>query len=231
MAKHSSAPGRSRQSREEGKLVVSGGQAFELMAAVASAMPRDLNPVDVAVVNQKFKLWQDYYRQRHGLALELDGLRIPPKQEGLDRLIVVAQGLTLNRLVEIGRTSYQMWLYTTDLDRAVVRNDRCPKETYAIWVRDRQEADEEMANLSAEDIWAKQLTGETLLERLIHGDEEFTRTGRHLDEDVITLCTGSRDSGGGVPCVGWGRHDRRVYVRWCRSQFRFAVLRCRLAVA
>ncbi|MBI2100413.1 MAG: hypothetical protein HYT47_00070 [Candidatus Vogelbacteria bacterium] len=131
----------------------------------------------------------------------------------------------------IGRKSYDIWLYRDDLDRAIDHNDRTPTETYAIWVRDCQEADEEMANQSADDVWFNKLTGETLLERLIHGDEEFTTTGRHLDGDNITLCTGSRDSGGSIPGVYWRRDDRRVCVDWYYPRSRNASLRCRVAVS
>ena len=40
--------------------------------------------------------------------------------------------------------------------------------------------------------------------------EYFKKNGKHLDVDNITLCTGSRCSGGNVPGVGWG--DARLSV-------------------
>ena len=207
------------------------GQAGLKRVLRKALMPDSLvmNPVN-NLIDAKLELWRKYYHDHHGIVLDLGSVRIPAKQDGFDHLIVVAQRLTLNRMVEVGRKNYKLWLYREDLDRVVTDNDRMPTETYAIWVRDRQEADEEMANLSAEDVWAKKLTGETLLERLIHGDEEFTRIGHHLDHDNVTLCTGSRHLVGDVPGVGWSRGHRKVGVGWARPGHQYAGLRCRLAV-
>jgi len=182
----------------------------------------------------KFEPWKKYYLDRYGLRINLEGTKIPVASDDFDHLVVVAQGLTLNRLVAVGRQSYKMWTYQGDLDKAVIHNDREPTENYGIWVRGRQEADEELVNLSAKDIWSKKLTGETLLERLIHGDEWFTRIDQHLDQYNATLCVGSRCLGCGVPSVYCSRGQRKTYVSFYRPQDPQdlnAYLRCRLAVS
>ena len=78
--------------------------------------------------------------------------------------------------------------------------------------RNVQEADEELANMSANDLKEKKIAGLTLRERLIYELAYFKETGNHLDVVNITLCSGSRDPDGGVPCVYW--YYGRLCVDW-----------------
>lgn len=90
------------------------------------------------------------------------------------------------------------------------------------------EADETYANQSAEDV--KDLPGITLRERLLMELGYFQKTGKHLDVDNITLCSGSRHSGGCVPDVDWSSDDQRLYVGWYYPTSRYSSLRARVAV-
>jgi len=101
--------------------------------------------------------------------------------------------------------------------------------TYAIWVRDRVEADEEHKNKSAKDLANGNISGETLLERLLHELKYFLETSKHLDLTNITLCSGSRDSDGSVSDVGW-RGDR-LCVDWDGPGLAVGILRAREVVA
>jgi hypothetical protein len=65
------------------------------------------------------------------------------------------------------------------------------------------EADENLANLSADDLNEKGIKGITLRERIIMEFQFFEETGGHLDIQNWTLCSGSRDSGGDVPDASW----------------------------
>lgn len=93
------------------------------------------------------------------------------------------------------------------------------------------EADPELAGMSAQDLMEKGINGITLRERLIMELQYFEETGQHLDVDNVTLCSGSRDSGGGVPRVRWGRGGRELCVGWCGVGCRDPRLRARAAVS
>ena len=75
------------------------------------------------------------------------------------------------------------------------------------------EAGKENENLSANKCKELNINGITLEERLLLELFYHWRTNKHLDINNVTLCTGSRDSGGGVPRVGWdvGKMDVRYY--------------------
>ncbi|MEA1929524.1 MAG: hypothetical protein U9M92_01385 [Patescibacteria group bacterium] len=165
------------------------------------------------------------------IQIDVDSVQIPDRRPGFDRLIVVPSGLTLNRLVEILRQKFTVWLWAEDLDSAVVNNDRSNTQAYAIWVRDRIEADEELKNLSAVMLAKQGVRGQTLMERLLHEWVYFSRTRQHLDVKNVTLCSASRDSDGGVPRVYWGTGDRRLQVNWCGAGGRDDDLRPRAVVS
>ena len=93
------------------------------------------------------------------------------------------------------------------------------------------EADESNKNLSANQLAKRNHKGITLLERLLLEMGYFLATGKHLDEKNVTLCTGSRDSVGGVPYVYWNSDDRKVYVRWYHPGDSDGGLRSRSAVS
>ena len=100
-----------------------------------------------------------------------------------------------------------------DLDKITTSDRDAEKEAYAIWVRDRLEADGK-PGLSADEIKKQGLITETLEERLIQELEYFSRTKKHLDENTATLCAGSRSrlADGDVPSVFW--IDGRLKVLW-----------------
>jgi hypothetical protein len=101
--------------------------------------------------------------------------------------------------------------YNQSLDEAIPTNDRNPQNgTYAIWMRDRVEADEELVNKSADDLKQEAIAGNTLLERLLLELKYFGETGKHLDINNVTACTGSRNSDGNVPNVYWNDDKLRV---------------------
>ncbi len=201
------------------------------------------NPFDnkAVIIHQKHKFskgiqslvdkWESYYQLRFNITLNLSDLKIPKKQEGVSHLLIIAQGLTPNRVVEAARPHYGFLLYRNDLDSIIIHNDRTPHKTYAIWVKNRVEADEELANKSVEDLKASGTTTETLLERLTHGDECHLRLGHHLDQGNTTLCAGSCDSFGYVPCVLWDKDDGLVHVCAYFSSKTWGDPRARLVVA
>ena len=171
---------------------------------------------------------QDFW-QRHGVDADFTGLVIPAKKTGFDRLLVIPQGLTINKAITLCRKKFDVWAYVDNLDRDVNKNDRIAGKTYAIWVRDRAEADKELKNLSANDLKKIYINGITLLERLVYELKYFDETNQHLDIKYITLCSGSRRSDGCVPGVRW--HDGKLDVLWYYSGSADGYLRSRAAVS
>ena len=231
--------------------VLSAGQMKELASALTEAIPTDLpaetaqcwisdkKALGVAVKQMLFDkekdvseilfLWHSFYLRFFTLDLDFSSLRIPEKPtKGKWRLIVVAKGFTPNQVYDICAKHFPCWRYIDNLDANVTRNDREPKETYAIWVRNRQEADEELKNLSADQLKEQKIPGITLLERLLYELKYWDETQKHLDVQNWTLCAGSRYSVGSVPSVSW--RGSRLRVRWDGPGGRSGGLRSRAAV-
>jgi len=130
-------------------------------------------------------------------------------------LLILARGMKAQKLFDKCKELFPTWKYKEkDLD---VTSDRNADEgAYAIWVREVREADEQLKNLSANNIKEKNITAETLEERLLDEIKYFKQTGKHLDVENVTLCAGSHDSDGAVPHVNFngGQVDRRSPRFW-----------------
>lgn len=181
-----------------------------------------------ADVDSQLVSWQDLYLE-HGIKVDIANLKIPAPQPGFTRLILVPEGLTPNKAVALLRKKMRVWKYTDNLD--TITSVRDTKKTYVIWVRDRVEADEELQNKSADDLKRDGVNCVTLIERLLYELKFFTETGKHLDEKNWTLCAGSRDPDGSVPCVIWFPDCGKVRVRWFCAGDRYGSLRSRAVVS
>lgn len=180
-----------------------------------------------------FLRWEGNYGKLFNRKPDFSQVHIPerPQDIGPVRLIVVVQELlewTKNSpLQEVQNTlkkQFKCWEYN-NLDDSITKSDRDPKNgSYAVWVKDVREADPEFADKSADDLKAENHTGITVLERQLLEADYFFEKGEHLDQQNITLCTGSRDRGGGVPGAGW---RGGFVVGWCDSASRFSALRSR----
>jgi len=173
--------------------------------------------------------WESFLYKYFEMKLNLFGLAVPDYKEGFDRVIVVPHGLMINRAVEVCRRKFSVYTYRDDMDGNVTVNDRMPTSLYAIRIRDRVEADEELKNLSAEDLVTRDIAGITLLERLIFELKYYEETGKHLDLHNWTLCSGSRHYDGYVPLVGW--HGGKLGVDWYRPRDAYSGLRAREVVS
>jgi len=178
--------------------------------------------------------WQDFY-QGLGIKVDFSNLQIPGKQQGFNRLIIVAEGMTPQFLYDKCKGLFLCGRWTDKSLDEVVTSDRTAKNnSYAVWVRNRVEADEELKNLSANDLKKKSIPGITLEERLIYELKYFQETGEHLDIDHSTLCSGSRCSvtlspAAAVPNVGWG--DGFLLVYYFYPDDAFPSLRARQVVS
>jgi hypothetical protein len=160
------------------------------------------NPFEVV---GSVKGWENFYRETFGIECDFSNLQIPKKRKGFDRLIIVAQGMTPQKLFDKCKELFLCWRWTDKNLDEMVNSERTSKNgAYAVWFRNRVEADEGLKNLSANDLEKRRIPGITLEERLLLELKYFKETGRHLDVERITLCSGSRDSVvGAVPGVGW----------------------------
>jgi hypothetical protein len=104
---------------------------------------------------------------------------------------------------------FPIWIYDKE-ELNKITSDR--KGDYTVYFRDRVEADEELKSKSADDLSREGIKGITLEERLVLEIDYFNKTGKHLDIENVTLCSGSRYSDGGVPDVDFG--DGGVGVYW-----------------
>ena len=192
-----------------------------------------LNPFEIKMdKDSQLASWCALLKDLCGIEIDSGQVPIPKPTDGFNRLIVVPQGLTFNQIIEVCRTRFgNVYSDYRNLDEQVTVNDRTNQKTYAIWVRNRVEADEEFKNLSADDLATKQIHGTTLLERLLYEFKYHSETGDHLDIENVTSCTGSRGSGGFVPCVFWNRDLRGLFVFSYHPGCRRAGLRVRQVVA
>ncbi len=192
------------------------------------------DPFAESDVSTLIQTWHSFYLTHFNLDVDFSSVRIPERRSDFTRLILIPQGLTPNKVVEAYRKlGIPIWLYIEDLDSALdwTKEERDPHNgSYAILVRDRQEADEELKGLSANDIQTRNTTTETLTERLVHEAKFFSETGQHLDVSNVTLAAGSRGQDGLVPLVDWHRVYGRVRVGWCLPDNSSSVLRARVAV-
>lgn len=178
---------------------------------------------------RQLREWQILYREVFGQEKDFSTLRIPERQLGVDRLIVVAAGMTPNRIFNKLKELMPAWKYWDNLDS--ITSVRKADHDYAIWVRDRDEADEELKNKSANDLRKENVNTITLEERFLLEIKYFRETGKHLDVENITLCAGSRHPDGGVPHVYWCRWGGGVGVNWYSPGGAGGRLRARLAVS
>lgn len=174
--------------------------------------------------------WQNFYREHFAMNCNFSQIHISEKPEGNWRMLIIAD-VSLEQLYARCEKLFSCWRWTgNNLDKEVIWNERDAKNgAYAIWVKDVQESDEDLKNLSANGIKTKGIKTETLAERLIHELKFFEETGKHLDVSNVTLCAGSCVSVGLVPFVYW-RVDRLV-VRWYYSAPTSDCLRSREVVS
>ena len=171
--------------------------------------------------------WQELYQTLFGLTKDFTDLSVPAKQPGFDRLIIEAGEITNNQAYDKCKSLFPACKYTDDLNSI---SDIAPWTAgdRAYWVLDRVEADEELEVLSANQLAEKKIVGITLRGRLLYELKYFKETGKHLDINNITLCSGSRYPNGNVPGVRWSSDE--LNVGWDNPGSRHGRLRARSAV-
>lgn len=216
-----------------GKLILDGKRGPEEVSRILQAIIAGKRLVEATLTLQDILAgWTSFYKEVFDLELDFSGIVIPERKPGFDRLLVIAQGMTPQLLFDKCKELFSSWKYTDkNLDEVIKSNRTSQNGHYAIWVRDRVEADEENKNLSADDLKKRNSTEITFEERMLYELKFFKETGKHLDEKNTTLCTGSCHSGGDVPSIRWGADGHEVYVCWYSPGGRGGGLRSRSVVS
>lgn len=149
--------------------------------------------------------WESFYRQVFAYKEDFSQLNfVDFDTGGFGWVMFVAKDLTLNQVWDRCKTSFPSSSVYKDLSDEVPNNERIAYSAYAVRMRNRVEADQELARHSAKMIAVQGDKTNTLLERLLLELWYHWRTGGgHLDLLNWTLCAGSRDLGGHVPTVYW----------------------------
>jgi len=234
------------------------GQMKELICAVSEGVPTDLSAAaaqhwighkkdlsrelrkilfgPVAAIADKaaspiIAEWQSFYASIGYPCGDLSGVRIPENPNDANRAIIMAQGITPQSAYDLCDKNFKCWKLTSEsLDNIVISERTAQNGPYAIRVRDRVEADEELKGLSYNQLKAQNFIGITLEERLIYELKYFKETNKHLDIHNWTRCDGSLYRDGFVPSVHWSSYDGEMLVYRHRSDFADGDLRSRAAV-
>jgi len=242
---------------KENASVATTGQVLELASLIVRNMPKDIpaelaqdfiqNPgklksrlSEIFIPAQKISVledisdlladWKKLYKEVFGIDVDFSNLHVPEYQKGFDRLIVVAQGMKPQMLYDKCAKLFTCWKWTDKgFDEVMEESDRTAElGHYAVWFRDRVEADEELKYKSANMLKEEGIPGITLEERFLYELKYFKETGNHLDIKNVTYCSGSRYSDGNVPLVDWS--DDRLKVFRYGPVYRDGLMRTRAAV-
>ena len=173
--------------------------------------------------------WQAFYKEHFGLHVDFNRVMIPACPGEGWRLIFIPKGMTMNKAFAQCKKLFATWQYADDLDKAIPTNARVASDHYAVWVRDGIEPDAEHLGKSTKAVDPDMKIGSTLLERIILEVKYFSETGNHLDIKGVTLCSGSRNSEGGVPLAHWFVGE--FGVRWCALGDSYSTFGVRSAVS
>lgn len=177
------------------------GHEKELAAVFKNA----LLPKDLKFVDEKVADWVKFYHEVFGLDLDPIAIELPDERDGFGWIVLVAKGLTRNAVFALclKRFEGKAWRYYDDLDKKVAKNDRQPTESYVVRVRDGVEADDCHKNKSANATAEAGIKGVTNLERMLLELWYHWKTNGHLDQESLTICSGSRYADGSVPSAHW----------------------------
>lgn len=184
-------------------------------------------------MDNSLQSWHEFYQKYFGITVDFSDVHVPANPGDFDRIIFIPEGLKMNDVLRAMSKLFKWWTYAAndDLDEVVTGNVRTSAKAYAIRCRERVEADEELKNLSANDLKAKGINCMTFLERAVYGIKYFVETRRHLDIVNWTLCAGSRGADGYVLYMGFNPDYDEVRVRCYRPDGSDGIMRARQVVS
>jgi len=176
--------------------------------------------------------WQKFLYEIFNVEADFSEVLIPSAPDELVWPICVPKGITTEQAFSRGKRQFSIRKYTKKslddvLDLSSGRD--AWQNSYIVCVHPNVEADEDLKNLSANDIAAQKINTITLKERILLGRFLYWKKEIILDRKISTLCAGSCCSDGSVPAAGW--FDGRFRVGWGYSGLRYGDLRARRAVS
>jgi len=164
--------------------------------------------------------WQKYLGEVFGITADfLSMIKLPPFRQGFGWGVVMPQDLLVQRMLDILKLRFDgklwQWCQNVDAELDPAKEVRTTANgPYVIWCRDRVEADEELKNLSANDLSTRGTNCMTEPERIMLEGWFHWKTGGHLDIKNVTLSAGSRWSDGDVPRADWHGDDKFYVYRY-----------------
>ena len=172
-----------------------------------------------------------FYQTAFGLLLDFPDELMPEGPEEFSWPFCIPGVISNDVVFQSGKLDIPRWKWTDKPLDSVLDLNRgrdAWMHSYVGLCRPNWEADEDLKNLSANDIEEKKINVMMLRERLILGVFLFWLTGDHLDRKTITLA-GSRSLDGNVPNAYW--NDDKLNVDWYNSDDAIDDLRSRQVVS
>ena len=176
-----------------------------LLVLVTMIMVTSTGPVFAMTPEDSIRVdWQQFYQKYFDISVDFTDVHIPKDPAGFRRVIIIPKGLTFAQVANAAwRDRINVNARGKDLDKYVFNNVRAADRNYAIRVRERQEPDNELMSLSANELKERGDNIITLLELLVYELKYWDETREHLNLYTWTICAGSRAAKGYVPCVRW----------------------------
>lgn len=175
----------------------------------------DAEAVRARSIEEQMRSWRKFNSETFGVEFEEEGFKIPPARDGFGRVLMMAQGITLESILAESRKRFKVEACFNDPNAAIEKNDRDNLDSsYAVMVRHRFVCDDNLLGHSAEENERLGKRGMTLKERLLLGLKVHKETGLHLDPKYVTRCEGTSYVGGEVPTVAWWHKDQTLKIGW-----------------
>lgn len=154
------------------------------------------------------------YKHDFGNESDFSNVVIPKHRDDYDRLIIIPQGLTAQKVFDICSNKFtcDKWDDDKSLDKVYSSGRNASRKSYAIWVRDSEVCPEKYENISVDDMRKEGLDDITLTERLVHEYIYWKLTGTNLVTEHSVICGGSYAKDGDQPYVFRNLHDQRLCV-------------------
>jgi hypothetical protein len=119
--------------------------------------------------------------------------------------------LKTSKILDLLKAKFNVWSYYDN--NTLDKNFPIPKKSAERYFLESQEPDSDTLGMPVTEANNKypDKQGITLRERLLLELAYFDKTGKHLDINGVTFCSGSRDVDGDVPFVYWFDSEVRVY--------------------
>ena len=161
-----------------------------------------------AIFKERLTWWEALYSKmdRH---YDFSNLHIPLPHHPFDRLMVVGDGLTEQKVWNYCKKLFECTMHGKSFSSVEMESERIPYgKSYALWIEHEPSLNSFAAyqaltgnDISASKCWQKKIPTMTMLERLLYELDYFSETGKHLDPHGSTICAGTKVNGTFVPTI------------------------------